>query len=440
MRTNKQIPLVFLLLIASFSFSLAQDSLSLQGVIELALKQNHGIQVSRNDAIIAGNSATIGNAGLLPSVGVNAGISTSLTDTRVEFANPEVDPIDQNGAGSSANNASLELNYTLFDGFGTFNAYQSLKEQGMLAGVQSRVVIENTIMQVITAYYNVANQQDALAIAKETMSLSRERLQRSQLNYEYGSSSKVELLASEVDLNNDSITLVNAQLNLEQAQRELAFLTGQSLDVLQAVSSTVVYNPDLDAATMQQTARENNASLLAASHQLSLADLGLKTARAPRYPTIGLNASYGLNEQRNDAGFTTFTRNQGFTGGITLSYNIFNGGQANTNLKNARIRLESSQESLAEAKSFVDKEVANGYAAFQNRIAVLQLAKSNLPTAALNFDRTRDAYELGQATGTQYREAQLNLAQTRLNIKSAQYATKMAEMELLRLAGKLLTP
>jgi outer membrane protein len=96
----------------------AQDTLTLQSAIEMALRQNYSIQIARNQSDIATNNNTIGNAGFLPSVTAAAVASSSNTSIRQEFNNGNT--INRAGAAASAVAANVALSWTIFDGLKMF--------------------------------------------------------------------------------------------------------------------------------------------------------------------------------------------------------------------------------------------------------------------------------------------------------------------------------
>jgi outer membrane protein len=90
-----------------------------------------------------------------------------------------------------------------------------------------------------------------------------------------------------------------------------------------------------------------------------------------------------------------------------------------------------------ETRLNLQKEVISAYESYQNSLLVLDLEKKYLEAADLNFKRTRELYNLGQVTTTQFREAQLNLIRSRSNVSTAKFEAKINEIELLRLTGQL---
>ena len=86
----------------------------------------------------------------------------------------------------------------------------------------------------------------------------------------------------------------------------------------------------------------------------------------------------------------------------------------------------------------LEKEVTSAYESYRNSLLVMDLEQKYLEAAELNFKRTRELYNLGQVTTTQFREAQLNLIRSRSNVATARYEARLKEIELLRLTGQLL--
>ena len=101
---------------------------ALEKVLELALKNNHNIKVSQNNVEMAENSSGAGNAGMLPTVNVNAGATYSNQDMKLELlAQPDPIAIERDGAQSTGLNAGVGLNWVVFDGMAMFRNYDKLK-------------------------------------------------------------------------------------------------------------------------------------------------------------------------------------------------------------------------------------------------------------------------------------------------------------------------
>ena len=72
--------LLFLICVLLSFITSAQNTLTLQETIELALENNYGIRIARSNQEIADNNYTLGNAGFLPIVSVSFNKSFGVQD------------------------------------------------------------------------------------------------------------------------------------------------------------------------------------------------------------------------------------------------------------------------------------------------------------------------------------------------------------------------
>ena len=410
--------------------AIAQEKLTLQEAVDQALEKNHDVRVARNERQAVHNSVNLGSAGLVPSLDFVATLSYR-DDKEPESAGGEVSKRTQN-------DASLKASYTLFDGFSNINTFRSLRKSGRLGDLQARFSIENTILGVCRAFYEVANSQDQLMIAREALSISQDRYERAQYQAEYGQANAIDVLSAEVDLNNDSTSLLDARLALDEARRNLSLLLDRESSSDLAVDTSVAYMPSADVDRFKSDAFDGNAAYLISLTGLDQARLQRSIARASWFPRLDLQMTYGYN--RSVGGFTLDyddpTRT--FTTYLSLNFNIFNGFQTKAANQNATLAVRNSELYLDQARLDLDRQIVNAHDSYTNSLSVLALQERNLRSAELNFQRTEELFRLGQATTTTFREAQLNLIRAKSNIAAAKYRAKINELELLRLTGRLL--
>jgi len=414
-----------------------QELLTLERALEMALANNPDIGIFRNQKQVAANMAHPGNAGLLPSVQINSSYNYNINDTELEFAN-NIPPNDIEGAESRAFNAAIQANYTLFDGLGTIYTYQQLKNSAVIADVEARMNTENILLQVISTYYEVARLKDQYTIATENLAISGDRLARAQHGYEMGNTTKLDLLNAEVDFNRDSISAIQAQQLYENGVRSLNFVMGVDIDTEYTVVVGTIEPRVFSIEELWSGALENNAMLLSAAYNQQQAELEVQQAKSDRMPVLNLSAGYGYTQNQNDAGILLQQQNLGFNAGLTLQWTIFNGSRTHIQIRNAQIAMETNDLVRKKAELQIERDIKNVFANYENALRIIELEKLNVETSNLNFERTDEQYRLGRITNTQYREAQRNLIQSRLNLSNAYYQYKLAEIELLRLSGQLL--
>lgn len=431
----KIINIVFIFLLTTFSAK-AQNVLLLEDAMQIALENNLNIKMTTNQQLQAANQATYGNAGLLPKVDLNGATSYGANKSNVTFAGG-FPPIENQAAELFSYNAGVSANYMLFNGLGSINTYYKLQSLSDLNAIQLKLSIESILFQVANVYYEVAKQQEQLEIAKQTLNISKERYKRIKVAQEYGTTSSLFVLNSEVDMNADSSLVLNLNLGLKNAKRNLNILLARDAATEFTVNKEININESILLDSIQQKALANNNNLLLAQTNITVAEYSEKIQKAFYMPKLAINASYGYNYSENSASVILNQNSLGFTGGATLAWNLFDGGKRSTALQNAKIALETSELKVEEAKLTINKDVLNAYDLFQNNLDLLKLEERSAEVAQQNFERSKEMFNQGQLTTTQFREAQLNLSRAKSRLNTTLFTTKMAEISLIRLSGEL---
>lgn len=425
-------------LLCTFSASVfAQKVLPVSQAIELALENNYGIKIVDNNKKIAENNAGLLNSGFLPTLDGNSAATYNRDNLEAEFANGESTAL--NGAKSSRYNAALNLNYTLFDGLGRYYTYKRLKEEYKLSELQARETIENTISQLFTVYYNVAQVYENVKTLEQTLAISKERIRRAKYQFEYGQGTQLDILNAKVDVNNDSINLINAKQQLVNSKRDLNVVLGNSVSSDFSVETAIQFLLTLDKEDMLSKMKQNNVTLLQLENNIKINEFLIKANKSGFLPTIGLTGTYGWNRNNNNAAaFLAVSTNTGLSGGVNLRWNLFDGGGTITRVQNAKITLENTQLEKQSMIISIERDFYNAWDDYQNRLAVYQVQENNIVTAKNNFDRTQEKYKLGQVTSIEFRQAQLNLLNSEISRNQAKYQAKLSELNVLQLSGELL--
>jgi len=414
-----------------------QEIITPDEAIQLTLAHNYGIKIVNNTVKVAENNTSVFNSGYLPTLTGNAGGTFNLDNTEAEFSNGNTTVL--NGAESSRYNASLNLNYTLFDGLGRLYNYKRLKEQYQLSELEARETIENTLLQLFSVYYSVAQLSENTTIIKETYAISKDRLTRSEYQFDYGQNTKLEVLNAQVDINNDSISIVNTEQQLRNTKRDLNVILGNKLPQDFNVDTTISFLIQLEKEELWTKTKVNNVSLLQAEKNISISSLDVKSNRSQYLPTIGLTGTYGWNKNNNNAAaFVAVSTNTGLSGGINLSWNLFDGGNTLTRVRNAKITLENQQLQKEQILMDLERNFNNAWDDYQNKILIYELQQENIKTAENNFDRSKEKFKIGQVNSIEFRQAQLNLLNAELSTNQAKYNAKLAELVILQLSGELL--
>ncbi|MER3375341.1 MAG: TolC family protein [Allomuricauda sp.] len=426
------------LLFFGHSAQAQEETLSKEEAIDLVLENNLGIQVARNTKRIDENNASILNSGYLPTLTANGTGTIDRQNTEGVLANGETRTAD--GAETRRYNASLNLNYTLFDGLGRYYNYQSFKERSQQSELEVKQTIETTILQLFSVYYEVARLTENTANLEEALEISKDRLTRARYQFEYGQNTGLDVLNAEVDINTDSINLLNSRQQLRNTMRDLNLILNRELSTQFEIDTTVNFVPGLEMENMHNEAKINNVRLQIVEKDINISNYNMKVARSNFLPTIGLTGTYGWNESTNNSplAFSLQNTSTGVSGAINLSWNLFDGGRAITGAKNAKITYENQELFKKQIELEVERDIRNAWDSYTNALYVLEVQEKNLQTNQNNFNRTDERYQLGQVTSIEFRQAQLNLLNAELAKSQAKYNAKLAELQMLQISGQLL--
>ena len=132
-----------LLAFSSLFMAEAQQLFDLKRCIETGLEQNYSIRIIRNEQQISDNNATPGNAGYLPTVDMSGGFSGNINNNRNSLQDGSIEKA--NGINSETGNVGLNVNWTVFDGFGIQAEYSRLKELQRMGELNTRMTIEDFV-------------------------------------------------------------------------------------------------------------------------------------------------------------------------------------------------------------------------------------------------------------------------------------------------------
>ncbi len=428
MKITRFVFLIWMLLLSGSLF--AQELLTLDDAVHLALQKNYQIRVLRNTERISHNNVHPGNAGFLPRLDV---VSTATySDKEMQQT---LGTVQQK---ATFNSAQLQLTYNVFAGLGSYFTYKNLKANAEVTSLSVRQSIEQTLLQVIRAYYGVAAAQEGLRIRQEALQISRERLRRIENKAAFGQVNKIDLLNARVDFNTDSVAFLEAQLQVSESRRALNLLLGQNADAAFTVEHEVRFLPRPSFKALKASAFKNNTAFLLAQKNITKEKYTLRMAQSANAPRLDFVSTYGYSQYQSDLNLALDNPDRNFTAGVTLSFNLFNGFKNRIQTQNAKIALKNQQILLKQTRIALEKNLADAFDTYRNKRYILKVEEASVQAAELNFKRSRELYALGQLTNTDFRAAQLNLVQARFMLTQAKYEAKIAEATLLQLSGKLL--
>lgn len=417
----------------------AFEPLSLRECLETGLEQNYAIRIVRNEELISDNNATAANAGMVPTIDLEAGYAGTFDNSRTTTLR-DGGSTSENSIYDQAADVGVAVNWTLFDGFRIRTEYRKLKELQQKGALQTRLTIEEFVATFTAEYYNFVQQTLRLANFRYAMGLSRERMRIAEEWYRVGSSARLDILQARVDFNADSSQYMSQQELVTASRIRLnELLAHPDLGRKFAVQDTlIVINDRLQWNDLVGKTCETNAELLMADRDNALSELELKSIRSRNYPYVKLSTGYGYNHNRYGSGTNLSRGTLGLNAGVQVGFTLFDGNRRREQ-RNARIGVENTRLTRQQLELAILADLSNFWQAYRNNLEVIQLEEENLIAARENYRIAMERYRLGQLSGIEMREAQKSLLDAEERILTAQYNTKLCEISLQQISGNVLT-
>ena len=433
----KQFILLLIAVCAATSVLAQPPVYTLKDCLEEGLLNNYSLRITRNQERISENNATLANAGALPTLDLTAGYSGSLSDTETKLRSTQTVSKEKNALDQTID-AGINLEWTVFDGFNITATYQQLKELERQGKTETRIAIEDLIANIAAEYYNFVQQKIRLKNFHYAMSLSRERLRVAELHMNVGNAAGIDYLQAQVDFNADSAQYIKQQEALHTSRIELnELMANEDVDEFFIIRDSLIdINQILDFEELWQGTLAINASLLRADQNQTIARLDYKKVCARDYPYIRLNGGYGYTLNRYELAANSRRSNLGLNFGVTVGFNLFDGNRRRER-RNASLAVENARLEREQLEQTLRADLSNLWQAYRNNLELLKLERQNLIVAKDNYDISRDRYLLGDLAGIEMREAQKNLLDAEERILSAEYDTKICEISLLQISGKI---
>lgn len=431
---KKSVAFLFLLMGVALTAS-AQEKLSLQEAITVALKNNYDIKLVSNDVQIAKNNNNIGNAGFLPRLDGNFSETGGLQNTVRTQSNGNEQSLS--GVRNTSLSYGVALGWTIFDGLQMFTNLERLKELEKQGSVNAKATVLGTISSVVNAYYNVSREQQLVVARDSALDVSTLRLRIANNKLEIGRGSKLDVLTARVDYNTDTSAYLQEQNLLRNSRVTLNQVMARDLNIVFSVDTVFDINSSLNYATLTDQMGQLNPDLQNAFISKKLAELDLRLVKGQRYPLIAVNSGYEFQRSASPTGFNIQQRANGLTYGLTASMNIFNGFLQRQNERNAKILINSAELTLDRTRQEIGAQLLTAYQNYTTNLALLQVEKNNVEVAKQSLDITLEKYRLGSIAPLELREAQRNSIDAVSRYLEAQYQAKLTEISLKEISGTL---
>ena len=437
-RFNKLKAILILILPSIFGSVHAQNSISLEKALAITIKENIDIKIKTTELDQVKNYEKVGVLGVLPIIKVNGAASGNTGSSSIEFATEDFPEINDADSESKSIIGNVEISYSLFGGLASVYTYQKLKKQSDLKSTELLMKIEQVLLNTAKQYYDIAYLQEENKILYELLEVSKERYSRVKIQNEFGNASKLDLLAAEIDLNKDSVTVMNSDYQLKAAKERLNQTLNRDLSTDYAVESYVEINKDLNYSELLELTNQNNSNILFHQYLIEITRKDKKINNTSIFPSVSVSAQYGYNQNESNTSIILDQSNTGLTGFVNLSWDIFDAMARKRIAQNTQIEIESNELKLESIKKEIQKEFNVTYQQYENNIKLIEIETRNNEASERFFQRAKNQFFQGQLSRSDFRLAQVDLSISKNRLNQSLFMAKIAELNLYRLSGKII--
>lgn len=428
----KKIHMIIILLLSSILFNKteAQEVLSLSDAINIALKNNYDLRIIRMNEEISSINNTWGNTGAMPSINLNVNARENYNmneyeDYRTQSLTPDVN-----------------LNWIIFNGFSARITKRQLEELELQSQGNTAVLVETTIQEIILAYNSCVLQKEMMDVYRELADLSKDRYDRQQHSESIGASSTYENLLAKTSWLEDQSNYLQQKVSYENALRTLNYIMAVDEDMMWELNTPLETDlPVYEIEDLQAKMLSGNQNLKNQYLYQSLLEKETSQARSNFYPSLSLNAGIShTNYENYYSGQSSNMIQRSYDGyaGLTLSFNIFNGGITRRSVQIAKINEEMSGVQTDQMVHSLKNQMAQVYSDFLVQKEVLDLAGEQLAAAKLNLDLSAEKLQNGSINSFNYRDVQTVYMNAALARFRAIYDLVQSNTNLLRITGGII--
>ena len=396
--------------------------ITLEQAIELALRNNKDLQVSKLNLQQSEQELREARAALYPELDANLEARgrdeqrninrtfDSLGNFRDEFEEITGDVT-----------ATVELSYDVYAGGRRSADIKRAKRQFRFNELDVERITEETRFAATRDYYGLQDADAQVEIQKAAVEDASQTLRDAQLLEQAGLGTRFEVLSAEVELADaqQALTRALAQQNIARRQLAQTLSIGQQVELQTAdeIEEAGVWSISLEETIV--LAYKNRAEL---EQQLVLRELNeqqRQIALSDIRPQVSLFAAYEY--QVVDFGDTRRgdeDENQ-YRLGTRLSWRLFDGGRASARADQAKTDIEINETQFADQRNQIRLQVEQGYYNLQANQRNIGTSQKALELAEESLRLARLRFQAGVGTQTDVIDSQTRLTTARGNLLSA---------------------
>lgn len=334
----------------------------------------------------------------------------------------------------------LAATQTLFDG-SVLVALQARKAVMVLANQQADVTAENIRYNVYKAYNSLVIAYRQYDITKRSLTYARSMQHDLDATMKAGLAEKIDVERTAVQVNNLSTDSIRISNLLTVSEQVLKYQMGMDINTPIALIDTNLEENKTEAISLlqEEVNYERVPEFNLYNTQLTLNEYNEKRYKMAALPTVSLSATGGYNYAapyfKNMFPFDEYFPYASV--GLQVNVPIFNGFMRTNQLREAKLDVEKSKNSIERIKQTIDFQAAQGHTTLSNAILQAESQHRNLDLAEDVLDLAQRKYKAGVGSNLEVTQAQTDQLNAQNNYFNSLLDVINAEADLKKALGLL---
>ena len=403
--------------------------LNLADCLELALINNPKIRSAYAKSEIAKYKKWETLSGYTPRLDFSSSINHQKPDLSMLRTNMKIGAFDKYTLGQ------IGIKQLVWDFGYTQNQFTIDK----ISYEKSKAEIDKTVNEVVCAvkdsYYNLLFAFDKKKVAQDTLDNFTQMYHQALAFWEVGTKTKVDVLFAQTNMEEAKAQLISAENNVDIAYSQLNNAIGLPFVDPYMIDVSLKYEPV--AVSMREAIEIANTSrpdLKGAMLNIDMANQAVKLAWKTMLPSLELQANYAKG------GIEDWTERTWYNYGGFLTFPTVNPVLLRNQVKEAKAAYEQIQYDTKAQINDIYYEIQSVYTRLKDAKARIPVAKMAMDKAQENFDLSSGRYRVGYGDAIELKDAQVALAQSKMNYYQTIYDYNSARANLERAIGQTLKP
>jgi len=393
------------------------EIMTLDDCVEVALTSSLTLAQAQENLAGAGAGVMSGWSGVLPRVSAGLG----YTDGRTVTGGESMD--------SESYSGNVSLSQTLFDG-STFARLSGAHRSRNASEFALDGARRSVILSTKAAYYGLLKAMKLRDVQAEALELAHEQMRKAESLFELGSASKSDFLKAQVEVKQAELALISAERVAATARLSLLYTMGVSMGTDIEVADPVDLGEDEILDFDLEDAVDRRPDVRSVEEALVASKRSLLSAKAGRWPSLGLSASYSKGGESMDDVTGDFGDDYSTSTSLSLSIPIFNGLATKASIDNSKAALRSQEISVRDTRLSAAYEIETTRLGVIEQRERVNVATVGLETAEEELRVSEERFRLRAASMLDVIYARVAYSQARVSLVEAQYDYEIAKAEL----------